>query len=123
MRRRPKQRPPASSAGRPSPNQSAPGRDQKNLGRLGRQGHRRPEPHPRSRRRHAARAIDPQILTKLSQDLTRGSVVITGTNGKTTTARLVTWLLEGAGHRVVSNRAGANLIFGATAAALNKAGL
>jgi UDP-N-acetylmuramyl tripeptide synthase len=70
-----------------------------------------------------ARAIDPRILTKLSQDLTGGSVVITGTNGKTTTARLVTWLLEGAGHRVVSNRAGANLIFGATAAALNKAGL
>jgi lipid II isoglutaminyl synthase (glutamine-hydrolysing) len=70
-----------------------------------------------------ARAIDPQILTKLSQDLTAGSVIITGTNGKTTTARFITWLLEGAGHRVVSNRAGANLIFGATAAALNKAGL
>ncbi len=69
-----------------------------------------------------ARAIDPKVLTKLSQDLTHGSVVITGTNGKTTTARLVTWLLEGAGHRVVSNRAGANLIFGATAAALKKAG-
>jgi UDP-N-acetylmuramyl tripeptide synthase len=70
-----------------------------------------------------ARAIDPQILTRLSQDLIHGSVVITGTNGKTTTARLITWLLEGAGHRVVSNRAGANLIFGATAAALNTAGL
>ena len=69
-----------------------------------------------------ARAIDPHILTKLSQDLTKGSIVITGTNGKTTTARLITWLLEGAGHKVVSNRAGANLIFGATAAALNKAG-
>ena len=69
-----------------------------------------------------ARAIDPRILTKLSQDLTHGSIVITGTNGKTTTARLVTWILEGAGHKVVSNRAGANLIFGATAAALNKAG-
>ena len=69
-----------------------------------------------------ARAIDPRILTKLSEDLTHGSIVITGTNGKTTTARLVTWLLEGAGHKVVSNRAGANLIFGATAAALNKAG-
>jgi UDP-N-acetylmuramyl tripeptide synthase len=68
-----------------------------------------------------ARAIDPQILTKLSQDLTKGSIVITGTNGKTTTARLITWLLEGAGYRVVSNRAGANLIFGATAAALNRA--
>jgi UDP-N-acetylmuramyl tripeptide synthase len=35
---------------------------------------------------------------------------------------LISWLLEGAGHRVVSNRAGANLIFGATAAALNRAG-
>jgi lipid II isoglutaminyl synthase (glutamine-hydrolysing) len=69
-----------------------------------------------------ARAIDPNILTELASDLTRGSIVITGTNGKTTTARLISWLLEGAGHRVVSNRAGANLIFGATAAALNRAG-
>jgi lipid II isoglutaminyl synthase (glutamine-hydrolysing) len=70
-----------------------------------------------------ARAIDPKVLSKLAADLTHGSIVITGTNGKTTTARLVTWLLEGAGHKVVSNRAGANLIFGATAAALDKAGL
>ena len=69
-----------------------------------------------------ARVIDPKILTLLTQDLTHGSIVITGTNGKTTTARLVSWLLEGAGHKVVANRAGANLIFGATAAALNKAG-
>ncbi len=68
-----------------------------------------------------ARAIDPKILTKLAADLTQGSIVITGTNGKTTTARLISYLLEGAGHRVVSNRAGANLIFGATAAALSEA--
>ena len=69
-----------------------------------------------------ARAIDPRILTRLTQDLTHGSVVITGTNGKTTTSRLITWLLEGVGMRVVSNRAGANLIFGVTAATLSKAG-
>ncbi|GAC1475823.1 MAG: MurT ligase domain-containing protein [Candidatus Dormibacteraceae bacterium] len=69
-----------------------------------------------------ARAIDPKVLTKLAQDLTHGSIVITGTNGKTTTSRLLTWLLEGAGHKVVSNRAGANLIFGVTAAALDRAG-
>jgi UDP-N-acetylmuramyl tripeptide synthase len=68
-----------------------------------------------------ARAIDPDVLRKLSRDLKFGSIVITGTNGKTTTARLISWLLEGAGHRVVSNRAGANLIFGATAAALESA--
>jgi lipid II isoglutaminyl synthase (glutamine-hydrolysing) len=69
-----------------------------------------------------ARLIDPKVLTRLTQDLSQGSIVITGTNGKTTTARLVSWLLEGAGHRVVANRAGANLIFGVTAAALNRAG-
>ena len=68
-----------------------------------------------------ARAIDPLVLTKLSQDLNQGSIVITGTNGKTTTARLISWLLEGAGHRVVANRAGANLLFGVTAAALDRA--
>src|SRR2546428_1517275 len=69
-----------------------------------------------------ARAIDPDVLRKLSHDLKQGAIVITGTNGKTTTARLISWLLEGAGHTVVSNRAGANLIFGATAAALQRAG-
>ena len=69
-----------------------------------------------------ARAIDPRVLAKLSRDLTQGSLVITGTNGKTTTARLISWLLEGAGNQVVANRAGANLIFGATAAAVNSAG-
>src|SRR5207245_5759769 len=40
----------------------------------------------------------------------------------TTTARLLATLLEGLGKRVVSNRSGANLIFGATAAALRSAG-
>src|SRR5882762_6325179 len=69
-----------------------------------------------------ARAIDPDVLRKLSRDLKQGAIVITGTNGNTTTARLLSWLLEGAGHTVVSNRAGANLIFGATAAALERAG-
>jgi UDP-N-acetylmuramyl tripeptide synthase len=69
-----------------------------------------------------ARFIDPHVLRKLSRDLKFGSIVVTGTNGKTTTARLISWLLEGAGHRVVSNRSGANLIFGITAAALKSAG-
>src|SRR6266446_6145624 len=69
-----------------------------------------------------ARAIDPDVLRKLSRDLEQGAIVITGTNGKTTTARLISGLLEGAGQSVVSNRAGANLIYGATAAALQRAG-
>ena len=69
-----------------------------------------------------ARIVDPRVLTRLCEDLTHGAIVITGTNGKTTTARLISWLLTGAGHRVVANRAGANLIYGVTAAALDRAG-
>jgi len=66
-----------------------------------------------------ARAIDRNVLRRLSSTLTHGAVIITGTNGKTTTARLVSALLDG---RVVANRAGANLIYGATAAAVQAAG-
>jgi UDP-N-acetylmuramyl tripeptide synthase len=70
-----------------------------------------------------ARAIDPRVLRKLARDLKGGAVLITGTNGKTTTARLVSSLLEGLPARVVANRAGANLIYGATAAAVARAGM
>ena len=70
-----------------------------------------------------ARAVDPAVLRRLTADLKGGSVLVTGTNGKTTTARLVSSLLTGLPARVVANRAGANLIFGATAAAVACAGL
>jgi UDP-N-acetylmuramyl tripeptide synthase len=69
-----------------------------------------------------ARAIDPGVLCKLSAELSQGAVLVTGTNGKTTTARLLASLFEGLPARVVSNRTGANLIFGATAAAVRAAG-
>src|ERR1700737_2008890 len=68
-----------------------------------------------------ARAIDPLVLRKLTGDLTEGSIVITDTNGKPTPARRLAGLFEGFGKRVVSNRSGATLIFGATAAALRSA--
>ncbi|TMC02930.1 MAG: DUF1727 domain-containing protein [Chloroflexi bacterium] len=70
-----------------------------------------------------ARAIDRGVLRKLAADLTGGAVLVTGTNGKTTTSRLVTALLEGMPARVVANRSGANLIYGATAAAVARADL
>ncbi|HEX6548177.1 MAG TPA: Mur ligase family protein [Candidatus Dormibacteraeota bacterium] len=69
-----------------------------------------------------ARAIDPDVLRNLAANL-QGTVVVTGTNGKTTTSRLISALLEGLPATVVANRAGANLIFGATAAAVAAAGL
>ena len=70
-----------------------------------------------------ARFIDPGVLRKLTSDLRGGAVLITGTNGKTTTARLVAALLEGLPARVVANRSGANLIWGLTTAALQETGL
>ena len=56
--------------------------------------------------------LDPQALRKLSDRLPNGSAVISATNGKTTTAALTAAILEGAGHRLVHNRAGANMAGG-----------
>jgi UDP-N-acetylmuramyl tripeptide synthase len=56
-----------------------------------------------------ARWLAPDLLRRLARGLPHGAVVVTGTNGKTTTARLVASALRAAGLRVVHNRAGANL--------------
>ncbi len=68
-----------------------------------------------------ARFLDPHILVRLGSGLELGSIVVTGTNGKTTTAALLRHILEKAGIHVAANRAGANLIFGVTAAVLDSA--
>jgi UDP-N-acetylmuramyl tripeptide synthase len=68
-----------------------------------------------------SRWVDPAILTKLSRALSDGTVVVTGTNGKTTTAALLRHILEAHGHPTVANQAGANLVFGVTAAVINRA--
>lgn len=62
--------------------------------------------------------LDPHLLGYLSQRLSWGSVLITGTNGKTTTAHLVARLLAHNQRSYLSNRAGANLMVGITAAFL-----
>src|ERR671939_121497 len=63
-----------------------------------------------------ARRVDPKVLTKLSRRLRMGSAAITGTNGKTTTTRMVSRILQTAGIRAVNNSTGANLVTGVTAA-------
>ncbi len=70
-----------------------------------------------------ARRVDPAVLAKLSRGLPRGSVAITGTNGKTTTTRMVGRILATSGVRVVNNFTGANLVSGVTAALASDAGL
>ncbi len=62
-----------------------------------------------------ARRVDPAIVEFLGSQLRHGSVVITGTNGKTTTSGLVAYVLRADGLRVWRNREGANLVRGITA--------
>ncbi|MCR4398297.1 MAG: Mur ligase family protein [Firmicutes bacterium] len=56
--------------------------------------------------------LDPRILSKLAARVRLGNLVVTGTNGKTTTSRMIGAVARKAGLRVVSNRSGANLIYG-----------
>jgi UDP-N-acetylmuramyl tripeptide synthase len=70
-----------------------------------------------------AERIDPAIVPEMARRLGRGSVVVTGTNGKTTTSRLLRGIVREAGMRVVANRAGSNLMRGIAAAMAEAAGL
>ena len=62
--------------------------------------------------------LEPDAIGELSSRLARGSVVISATNGKTTTAAMVASVLGRAGVPVVHNRAGANMAGGVASALL-----
>lgn len=63
--------------------------------------------------------VDPQVIADARPKLARGSVVVVGTNGKTTVTNLLADALEQAGQRVVCNRTGANLDSGVATALLH----
>jgi UDP-N-acetylmuramyl tripeptide synthase len=63
-------------------------------------------------------ALDPTAIDRLAADLPRGSVVISATNGKTTTAALSGSILARAGIATVDNFAGANMAGGIASALL-----
>jgi lipid II isoglutaminyl synthase (glutamine-hydrolysing) len=60
--------------------------------------------------------VEPHAIERLAGRLSRGSVVISATNGKTTTAAMVSSVLERSGTRLVHNRAGANMVGGVASA-------
>jgi len=59
-----------------------------------------------------AQRIAPDITATLAADLPRGSIIVAGTNGKTTTAAMLASVLSLHGLQPVHNRAGANLLRG-----------
>ncbi len=64
--------------------------------------------------------IDPNLVKKLSSKIPQGSIIISGTNGKTTTARLIFDMLS-KNYAIVHNRQGSNLMRGIASALISKA--
>jgi UDP-N-acetylmuramyl tripeptide synthase len=63
--------------------------------------------------------LDSDTIAVLGKRLDRGSVVVSATNGKTTTASMLAAVLEFTGARVVHNRAGSNMNWGVATALLD----
>lgn len=68
-----------------------------------------------------ARKIQPATLRKLSLRLRQGAVMVTGTNGKTTTNKMLNTILKQVGIKPIYNLSGANLPGGVTTAFLDNA--
>lgn len=62
--------------------------------------------------------IDPNFIRRTLGALPEGVVLVSGTNGKTTTTKMVVELLEGQGLKVFTNRTGSNFTRGVAAALL-----
>ncbi len=68
-----------------------------------------------------AQRLYPDIVEHLSTQLAHGSVLVTGTNGKTTTSGFIAAILSDAGLRVWRNREGSNLMQGVAGALVIRA--
>ncbi len=70
-----------------------------------------------------AQRIEPRLSSRLARQLGRGRAIVTGTNGKTTTARMLAEIAAAAGAAPVHNRSGSNLMRGIGATLLAAASL
>src|SRR5713101_222293 len=68
-----------------------------------------------------AQSLYPDIVEHLSTQLAYGSILVTGTNGKTTTSGFIAAILSDAGLRVWRNREGSNLMRGIAGALVIRA--
>lgn len=70
-----------------------------------------------------ARRIDPGVLRKTVGASHAHKIVVSGSNGKTTTCRMIAAIAQAGGRRVLQNRSGSNLIQGVTTTAVHGADL
>ncbi len=66
--------------------------------------------------------MSPDAIARLSPALTNGSIVVSSTNGKTTTAGMIAGILRTAGREPVHNRAGSNMHWGVATALVEQSG-
>jgi UDP-N-acetylmuramyl tripeptide synthase len=66
--------------------------------------------------------LAPDAITRLGSRLRGGSAIVSGTNGKTTTAGMIAAALRGAGRSPVHNHAGSNMTWGVATALLEQRG-
>ncbi len=59
-----------------------------------------------------AQRVYPDIIEHLATQLEQGCVIVTGTNGKTTTSSFIASILQNAGLRVLHNKEGSNMMRG-----------
>ncbi|MFT4147452.1 MAG: MurT ligase domain-containing protein [Micrococcaceae bacterium] len=64
--------------------------------------------------------IDPSFIASTLAQIPRGVVLVSGTNGKTTTTKMVVELLQGQGLKVFTNKTGSNFARGVAAALINE---
>jgi UDP-N-acetylmuramyl tripeptide synthase len=67
--------------------------------------------------------IYPKIAAELTENLEKGVILVTGTNGKTTTSKMIVEILEASGEKVLSNSGGSNLTRGIASALIEKSNL
>jgi UDP-N-acetylmuramyl tripeptide synthase len=72
---------------------------------------------------HVVPRIAPGALREIAARLPRGCVLLSGTNGKTTTSRMLSHILAGEGLRSLHNRSGANLLTGLVTAVVSNSSL
>lgn len=70
-----------------------------------------------------ANFICPDLISNLTRTLGHGSIIVTGTNGKTTTTRILNSILTEAGFSPIHNRAGSNLMRGVASTLVEKCSL
>ena len=70
-----------------------------------------------------SRRLHPRLLPLLFDQVSKGVILVVGTNGKTTTSLLLKQILDDSGFKVIHNSSGANLINGLITALLGSTSL